>query len=542
MLQNLAYFGLLLGVLVTVHELGHFLVAKACNVKVLRFSIGFGPSLLKFKRGETEYQIAALPLGGYVKMAGDMPDEELPPAEAKRGFLAQPPWKRGLIVAAGPAFNLIFPVLVYFVVFFGAQEYSSSRIGGVEPGLPAAAAGLRAGDRIAAIDGEPIRTFDEVRTALRSRYDREITLTVERDGQTFTTQVTPSRNVETDPFAKVTSGMIGITSHSPPPVLGVPEGSVAHAAGLRTFDRLLSINGQPVKGETGLNALTAEASGLLQLEVMRGDEVTLPGVLAQLPRLVKATVEKQAGIGYAALGAERADLYAFRVLPGTPAEKAGIFPGDKLLAWDGQPIPSWALFSLRLNAQEQRPFKLTVRDARGAERTLTVAQALTTTKDELGQERSAPELGLRMRPLGAGENVVFDRITLHLGVKEALLQSLQVVPDIIAKTVVVLGRLITGDIPFENVGGPIMLYEVAAKTAEQGTAAFLQAMAVISVNLGIMNLLPIPILDGFHLVAALWEGIRRRPIPIRAREIANWVGLCMLIVLMVLVMKNDLTR
>src|SRR3954466_7143307 len=107
-IQNLGYFALLLGVLVTVHELGHFLVAKACNVKVLRFSIGFGPSLLKFRRGETEYQLSALPLGGYVKMAGDLPNEELAPEEAHRGFLAQAPWKRGLIVAAGPAFNLIF--------------------------------------------------------------------------------------------------------------------------------------------------------------------------------------------------------------------------------------------------------------------------------------------------------------------------------------------------------------------------------------------------------------------------------------------------
>src|SRR5512132_4060217 len=186
MLQNLGYTAVLLGVLVTVHELGHFLVAKACNVKVLRFSVGFGPALLKFHRGETEYRLAIVPLGGYVKMAGDMPYEELPPEDAARGFLAQPPWKRGLIVAAGPVFNLVFPVLVYFFVFFGAHQAESTRIGAVEPGLPAAEAGLRPGDRILKVDGEKVETFGELRDALQPRYGKEITLTVERDGKAFT--------------------------------------------------------------------------------------------------------------------------------------------------------------------------------------------------------------------------------------------------------------------------------------------------------------------------------------------------------------------
>src|SRR5438309_11401405 len=142
-IQKAGYFLLFLGVLVFVHELGHFLVAKWLNVKVLRFSIGFGPRIFGFTRGETEYRISWIPLGGYVKMAGEQPYEELPPEEAKRGFLAQAPWKRALIVAAGPVFNLVFPVLVYFFVFLGAHETLSTRVGSVEPGLPAAEAHLQ---------------------------------------------------------------------------------------------------------------------------------------------------------------------------------------------------------------------------------------------------------------------------------------------------------------------------------------------------------------------------------------------------------------
>ncbi|HZH78183.1 MAG TPA: RIP metalloprotease RseP, partial [Archangium sp.] len=174
MLQGPGLFILLLGVLVTVHELGHFLVAKACGVKVIRFSVGFGPKLFGFTKGETEYQVALLPLGGYVKMAGDSPHEELSPEDAKRGFLNAPPWKRALIVVAGPVFNLVFPVLVYFFVFVGPHEAVSTKVGFVDPAMPAATAGIRAGDRIIAVEGEKVQTFDELREAFVGRFDRPI--------------------------------------------------------------------------------------------------------------------------------------------------------------------------------------------------------------------------------------------------------------------------------------------------------------------------------------------------------------------------------
>src|SRR4051794_26133732 len=177
-IQKAGYFLLFLGVLVFVHELGHFLVAKWLNVKVLRFSLGFGPRVIGFTRGETEYRISWIPLGGYVKMAGEQPYEELPPEEAKRGFLAQPPWKRALIVVAGPAFNLLFPILAFFAVNLGDHKYETNRIGTVEPGLPAAMGKLEPGDQIFAIDGQPTETFDDVRTALQPAADRQVELTI----------------------------------------------------------------------------------------------------------------------------------------------------------------------------------------------------------------------------------------------------------------------------------------------------------------------------------------------------------------------------
>jgi regulator of sigma E protease len=175
-------------------------------------------------------------------------------------------------------------------------------------------------------------------------------------------------------------------------------------------------------------------------------------------------------------------------------------------------------------------------------KTATLHQVKTESKDELGQLSWAYDLGVRAWRSSAAEATSPEKITLHWGPGRALAESLQIVPKFIAMTAVVLYRLVTFNVPLSSVGGPIMLYQIASKSAEAGLDAFLSMMAIISINLGLMNLLPIPILDGFHLFAAIWEGIRRKPIPTRAREVANWVGLAMLLALMVLVFKNDLTR
>jgi regulator of sigma E protease len=176
-LQNTVFFAIFIGVLVTVHELGHFLAAKWAGVKVLKFSIGFGPKLFGFRRGETEYQIAAVPLGGFVRMAGEIPGDDVPEEDVKRSFLSAPWWKRAIIVVAGPAFNLIFPILAYWVAFLGDHQVISARVGWVEPEYPAARAGILPGDLITKVDGTPIRAFDEIRAALDGVWEREVAAT-----------------------------------------------------------------------------------------------------------------------------------------------------------------------------------------------------------------------------------------------------------------------------------------------------------------------------------------------------------------------------
>ncbi len=539
-MASIGFFALLLGVLVTVHELGHFLVAKACGVKVLKFSFGFGPKLVGFTKGETEYQIALLPLGGYVKMAGDVPGEELPPEEAHRGFLAQPPLKRMAIVLAGPAFNLIFPVLIYFFVFWGPHEATSTRLGYVAPGTPAAAAGLRPGDKIVSVEGEKVRTFEEMADAFVGRFERPIPLTVERNGQQFITNVTPLKYVESTPFETIERGRMMVEANSPIPIVGVPPGSPAEKAGLKTFDRILAINGTPVPDEGSLYQALAKHQGMLELTVQRLKPVEAGAVELRVPEVLKLQVEEQPGKeGLAAIGAEPDDLYLAEVMPGSPAAAAGLHAGDRLVAFNGEPLTTFHTVDVKLSGMDKEPFELAWRGADG-EHSAKLSQAPL----KLAEEGGVPEkLGLGVRPWypTRGEVPPTEKVTVTLAWDEALKQAVKIVPKIIGETVMAIAS-IGSKVPVSSIGGPIMMYQMASRSVELGLDYYLRLMAVISINLGVVNLLPIPILDGFHLVAAGWEGVRRRPIPVRVREVANVIGLAMLVALMLVAMFNDITR
>jgi regulator of sigma E protease len=537
-LQNLGYTAVLLGVLVFVHELGHFLAAKALGVKVLRFSIGFGPRLFGFTRGETEYRIAVLPLGGYVKMAGEVPGEEVTPEEEARSYLAQSPWKRMLIVAAGPAFNLLFPLLVLFVVL-ASYPQTSTRVLSLEPGLPAAEAGVQLGDVITRVDGQPVRTFDQLRRAVEPKVGQRVQLTVERDGRPLNVVLTPSRAADGGQVRA--RGRIGVSAQARPPIIGVPVESPAARAGLHTFDRLVSVDGQPVTDLVALQRrLSAPNGAEVRVEAFRRTPVGIPGVDLGIPERIEVRVPRQPGSGLEALGVEGADLYVARVVEGSAAARAGVVAGDRLLAIDDQRLLSLEGFRQKLDQLREKPFRLTwLHD--GQRREAEVRQLSVTHRDELsGQEITGLDLGLRSFIPSEAEKPQVDRVRVPPG--EALVASVQKLGEVVAQTAGGLAMLLTGRLPFKSVGGPIMIYDITAKSAQAGLDAFLMLMALISVNLGLINLVPIPALDGFQLLSAGWEAVRRRPIPMRAREIANALGILALIVLMVLVWVNDLTR
>ncbi len=541
-LQSFVLFVILLGVLITVHELGHFLIAKWLNVKVLRFSVGFGPKIVGFTRGETEYRIAWIPLGGYVKMAGELPGDEVSPEDAGRGFLAQPPWKRALIVIGGPLFNLVFPILIYFFIFVGSHDAVSTRIGHVQPELPAAMAGIQPGDKVLSVQGVPVETFDELEQKLDERMGQQTTLVIERDGQQLTKTLTPASTFQSAVLDSGLRGRIGIMDYSPSPLLGVPEGSAAAKAGLQTFDRVVAVNGQPVPNVAALSRELSKSGPKVDVKVLRLESLGYPGVGLSDPKTLWFTLEKQEGEGLAALGAEPADLYLAHVYEDSPAAKAGLESGDRLVSVDGQSLTSFEQFQMAVGKAKDKPFKLTwISD--GETKSAELQRGKFMVRDPLGGQVPQEGIGVASSMgLGGLEKIERDLIKVHVGPWEALGIAAKRVPEDIGKIVKVLGGLLVGELPFNQVGGPIMMYQLAGKSAELGIDYFLGLMAIISINLGVMNLLPIPILDGFALLSALWEGIRRRPIPMRVREVANMVGLAMLVILMVLVFKNDLMR
>ncbi len=552
-LQNLHWFILLLGALVFFHELGHFLVAKACGVKVLKFSLGFGPRLFGFVRGETEYLISILPLGGYVKMLGDTPGGDIQPIDAPRAFSTKPVWQRSAIVVAGPVFNLILAFGVYIGLFSGERTFADSRLGVVSHGQPAWNAGLRPGDKLLAIDGEPMPDFDVIKQHISARPGQAMSVRFERQGAEHTITLKPDAKDETNIFQEAeTRGRVGISPQYVLPVIAVVDGeSPAAKAGLKTGDRVTKVGGRAIGAWHELRAAVAEAPAGVPLAV----EVQRDGQTASFelspagaaPAGLPAEIFSSADAPHGYTGLVSKDVLVASVDADTPAATMGLLPGDRLVAvrmiYDDEtaverPIGVWGVDLALFDGLDARNrFMLTFQ--RGRElKTEALKLSAKEHKDEFKNVRTRYEFGAKNDP-ELMDTYLYDR---HVGVMEAIAEAAGQVKTDATLIGVGLAKMVQGRLSLDNMGGPIMLFVIAEKSAKRGPAAFLHIMAMISVNLALMNLLPIPVLDGGHLMFCIVEAVRRRPPSLRFREMANVVGLAILLLLMVLVLKNDILK
>jgi len=532
----------LLSALIFVHELGHFLTAKALGVKVLKFSIGFGPRLLGFTKGETEYQIAALPLGGYVKMAGEDPTEAVDPADAGRTFSEQSPWKRLAIAFAGPAMNLAFPVLIYLGLGWvqNGQPVAGPVIGSVAPGSPAAEAGLRPGDvvrSVAAPGGapSPVRYFSDLRDLVSPHAGERLTFLVARGGTELPVAIVPASQDDSNLVEKKTRGIIGVT-----PVyasaLAAPAAGVSGP--LQPLDLVVSAGGRAVRNLGELQAVLARAGcAPLDLEVRRGAGKTRAPVALQ-------AVPTCAPGGAAAIVPADPTLAAYVALvdEGSPAAAAGLRRGDQLASLNGHPVRSY----LDLNNQA-RDFQVGSRVTLGLAdgRSLTFELGGRAAKDEAtGAAKQLPVPGFHLDDrLGIDlAGLVANEVSLQRTFSEVAQLAVLQVWEMIRLTELGLARLVTGQLSMRTVGGPISLFTIAKEAAEAGVGTYFFQMGFISVTLGLMNLLPVPVLDGGHIVFALMEGLTRRRLSLRVREAANWVGVLLLLSLMVFAIGNDIVK
>ena len=449
----LAAFVVAIGVLVAVHEFGHFWVARRLGIRVLRFSIGFGNPLWRRVHGGVEYVVAAIPLGGYVKLL-DEREANAAPHELSGAFNRQPIWKRIAVLLAGPAFNLIFAVALYWVLFLAGVPALKPIVGAVAPASIAAQAGLRDEDEIVSIAGRATPTLEAA------------TLNILED----------------------------LTD----------DGTIhMRVRGVDGAERELSL----VAGE-------------------RSRELTQPEAL--LP-----------GLGFD-IWRPRVAAVVATVQDGSAADRAGLRPGDEILAFDGQPVDDFAGLVRLVEPSANREVTLQIR------RDGEIREVPVTIGEETVGSRQVGRLGVLSTnvPLPSeGGRTLQDMLTVQqYGVLPAVGQAAVKTWDTSVFTLRIVGRILTGDVSLKAISGPISIAETTGFAARQGWRVFLSTLALISISLGVLNLLPIPILDGGQVVYQLAELVKGRPVSERAQLLGQQIGIAMLILMMTLAFYNDIAR
>lgn len=431
-------FLITLGVLIIVHELGHFLVAKWCGINVEEFSVGFGPRLLGMKKGGTDYRLSLIPLGGYVKMKGEEEDDKTPPASDS--FAGQSVRRRAAVIVCGPVMNLLLCFLIMPAVYmigrtFPAYLFEPPVVIDVHPETSAYVAGLQKGDRLLSIDGVSMKTWEEALNTMILSPGKKLSIEWERAGNIMKGEV-----------------LAGELAGSKRSIIGIEPS--------------LFLGREPVI-----------------------DEVTAGG----------------------------------------PAATAGLKAGDRVTAYNSSPINDWNDLAEKINMSEGKPIALTV--ARGED---VFTLSLTPSYDQDAKrwligirkdiERSVPMIKKRYGPI------------------DAFVEGSKEVGRLTALTFDIVRRLVTLDLSYKVLGGPIMIATSTAAAAAAGMSELLYFVAFLSLQLGVLNLFPIPVLDGGHLVFLGIEGICRKPVSATVRRYATQVGFALLIALMIAVTLNDLKR
>jgi regulator of sigma E protease len=555
-MQSVLWGIILIGILIFAHELGHFLFAKLFKVKVLTFSLGFGGPIsigklkLSVQWGETEYRIAWFPIGGLVRMLGDESIEGVSDADRGRSFLSQPLYKRFLIILAGPLFSVLLALPIFFAQNVSQSFAPAPVIGMVVPGSPAAAADIRPDDVVVSVSGKRVETWEEVEDEINSSHGTSVALEVLRGTETIRTQLVPVEELDETGLKLLGERWdVGIRHERQGIILGVvtPD-SPAVQAGLSLGDRVLFVAGTPVAGWSDLEAILIQR-GMQPVPISVVHDTSLPvgAVTLHIPVIVEATVhplpaeEAPAETWHtreAYTGIEPIDLYINGVIEGSPAATLGIQRGDKIIAVFGAPIQSWEQFSraVAMHLKEEIPIQVRhngqLRDIRFTPSPITPSDGsqLTPSRPGLGVEHESNLLlGQRMpRPH-----------RLRYGLRQSMIMT----GTAIYMNVMGFVRLFQGRVaPSEAIGGPIMIISIAGESAKRGIGNFLNLMAFISVLLGLLNLLPIPILDGGQIAFIVAEAILRRPLSQKTRVVASYIGLVFLITLMAFAFAFDINR
>lgn len=601
MLQNLPSIiqaVIAFGFLILVHELGHYAAAKLLGIRVERLSLGFGRRLIGFSWRGTEYQVAIIPYGGYVKLYGDIEDQEkttenIAAAQSDpSGFLNQPPWKRAVVYFSGAAVNFLVAIPLLTFSYLNGIRMIEPVIGTqLEPNSPLFAAGVRPGDRVLSVNGRRVQDFLDIREQLMfAQSQRPVHILVERDGETKLLSVTEPGEMVTmtspPPFVTTTIGEIArrsaaqragldpgdtivaidgepaatwpavqdaitknpgktleltIERETKPghvermPVLVTPEartvwdigaepepslviggvvpGGPAHRAGFEPHDHVLAIDGQPVRTFGEMREIVRRSAGQrLVFTILRGEKELELGVVPE--------EQNNGQQGAAVIGVYGGQTPAMIPAPDSPASRAGVEPGDIPVQYGDAKIRTWEDLAAAVEKYQDKPTTLVVR--RGATRVhLSIA----------AEKRDVGELGVTPRLLSR---------FVRFGLLESLRRGTVETVGFARKTYVTVYMLVTGKVRPRYLAGPVGIMYLVTHEARQGLSKLCWFVAFITVNLAILNLLPLPILDGGHLLFLAVEKVSGRRLPLSVQVVAQYVGLFLLLALMILATSNDL--
>ncbi|MEE9260943.1 MAG: RIP metalloprotease RseP [Candidatus Scalindua sediminis] len=594
MSSNIILVILGISLLIFVHELGHFIVAKKIGVRVLAFSLGFGPAIIRKKIGETDYRISLIPLGGYVKLAGEQKGEGCKGEEWE--FMSKKPWQRAAVLIAGVGFNTALAFVAFIIAFRIGVPFITADIGRTMPGWPAWEAGIKPGDKIVKINNISNPDFEDIFISVALNNSPEgVSLEIEREGKTFDVNVIPRYDAA---FGIQRIGIAPATTLEIHKIFAIEDSdSPAQNAELHLKDKILKVNGKTITTESdfreieqanpgkeltltvlrdnkeidlkvtpsvvarwmiGLSCATTKIEGIKEeslaksLGLKKGDEIVKVNTkdvtgFAGLVNIVNNSpdgkitlmIMRDSGaklIVFTKTGEESVKEFFGGIIPhyglkvdltveGFPAEKIGIKPGDTITAIGGENISEWEELLQIVTSNKDKEMEITW--ARNYER------ITKTIKPKKNEENAHGLIGIKFRE---------KRIIRQYGLTGACVVGTQKTIVNVKRIYLTLQGFFSKRLSTKALGGPVLIAQASYESAKSGMGKLLYFLAIISINLAVLNILPIPVLDGGHLLFLGVEKIKGSPVSEKTLAIANYIGFAMIITLMIYATKNDIMR